>query len=612
MIFFTHFDSYANSINEANLTVSGGYGANSSGTTDGNGYFNISIKPVNSGGPYSLTFSITSPQGNLTTVSGSITVVMSLSSTLSLQSAVTGLTSVEWGVPYSVVSYLQDSFGNGVDSQNIDISAITDSTAILSNNSPSGPPASNVGSIGQTTGTYATGSVSVNARFDQVGIQVLTATESNLKEFLTVQVTPSIVSNIAWTSISPTTLTAGNSVTVSGQALNSMGSGVMDGTTIQLSVGSVITFVQTTHSGSQYGLFTANLTLTHSGTYNLQAMATGNTFVYSNQISVKAGSPTSGSIAYATNSITNGSSNKVFIHVQDQWGNGVPNITVTLNCTATNGGVAPTITQPSATDNGGNVSISEGPFNTSGVYTINGSSPGITFQTSYFTVVEPTGTLVGQIGLFYQYAGIYGGSGDGFYVSSGSNLVHFNFMVSGGYGDYATIPSLYPMANYTIYVKKSYDGGLSYNTSLSRSSSTNSNSLWTNSIPLTWDYQSFDGRAFYQKGEVYFTGYLLPSQPAWLAQPAASSSLHVGNIINLSWSQSNPASSGDAVSYNLDYSADNGASWYSIGTGLTGTGYNWAVPNTISSTVLLRVTANENSIMRFSNSTNSNIFSIVP
>ncbi|AFM42951.1 hypothetical protein Desaci_4088 [Desulfosporosinus acidiphilus SJ4] len=45
-----------------------------SGTTNGNGYYNLAITPTNIGGPFSLTFAVTSSNGNFNTIQGSITV----------------------------------------------------------------------------------------------------------------------------------------------------------------------------------------------------------------------------------------------------------------------------------------------------------------------------------------------------------------------------------------------------------------------------------------------------------------------------------------------------------------------------------------------------------
>ena len=73
-MFYSYIDSFANPIFGANLVVSGGYGANVSGTTGTNGYYALSIKPVNIGGPFALSFAVTSSYGNYNTIQGNLTV----------------------------------------------------------------------------------------------------------------------------------------------------------------------------------------------------------------------------------------------------------------------------------------------------------------------------------------------------------------------------------------------------------------------------------------------------------------------------------------------------------------------------------------------------------
>lgn len=72
--FHSYFDSYANPINGATITVSGGFGASVSGLTGTNGYFAISITPTNVGGPYTLSYSVTSSYGNLNVNQNTLTV----------------------------------------------------------------------------------------------------------------------------------------------------------------------------------------------------------------------------------------------------------------------------------------------------------------------------------------------------------------------------------------------------------------------------------------------------------------------------------------------------------------------------------------------------------
>ncbi|WP_018306934.1 hypothetical protein, partial [Desulfitobacterium hafniense] len=67
-------DSYANPINGANLTVSGGFGASVSGASNTNGYFSMSVTPTTIGGPFTLHYSVSSPQENYSTNQNTLTV----------------------------------------------------------------------------------------------------------------------------------------------------------------------------------------------------------------------------------------------------------------------------------------------------------------------------------------------------------------------------------------------------------------------------------------------------------------------------------------------------------------------------------------------------------
>ncbi|WP_434510071.1 hypothetical protein [Desulfitobacterium sp. AusDCA] len=56
------------------MTVSGGFGSNESGITDGNGYFSLSVVPTTVGGPFTLSYSVISSFGNLNINQNTITV----------------------------------------------------------------------------------------------------------------------------------------------------------------------------------------------------------------------------------------------------------------------------------------------------------------------------------------------------------------------------------------------------------------------------------------------------------------------------------------------------------------------------------------------------------
>ena len=74
LLFLTYFDSYANPINGANLTVSGCFGASRSSVTNTSGYFNFGITPTVIGGPYALQYSVSSSLGNYSVSLNSLTV----------------------------------------------------------------------------------------------------------------------------------------------------------------------------------------------------------------------------------------------------------------------------------------------------------------------------------------------------------------------------------------------------------------------------------------------------------------------------------------------------------------------------------------------------------
>ncbi|AFM01458.1 hypothetical protein Desde_3167 [Desulfitobacterium dehalogenans ATCC 51507] len=60
------------------MTVSGGFGVSVSRTTNTNGYFNFLITPTVIGGPYTLQYSVNSPQGNYSTNQNSLIVTAPL------------------------------------------------------------------------------------------------------------------------------------------------------------------------------------------------------------------------------------------------------------------------------------------------------------------------------------------------------------------------------------------------------------------------------------------------------------------------------------------------------------------------------------------------------
>ncbi|MBI5573259.1 MAG: lamin tail domain-containing protein [Elusimicrobia bacterium] len=58
----------------------------------------------------------------------------------------------------------------------------------------------------------------------------------------------------------------------------------------------------------------------------------------------------------------------------------------------------------------------------------------------------------------------------------------------------------------------------------------------------------------------------------------------------ITWTAATDAE-GDTLTYQIDYSSNNGTNWTSVASGLTGTSYNWTVPNTPSANCLVRIRA---------------------
>src|SRR5512134_2057268 len=77
------------------------------------------------------------------------------------------------------------------------------------------------------------------------------------------------------------------------------------------------------------------------------------------------------------------------------------------------------------------------------------------------------------------------------------------------------------------------------------------------------------------------TSFPPPPPPAFeVTAPAAAESVPTGAPYNVTWT----AATG-AASYKVKLSIDNGLTWSTIGTGLTGTTVSWSVPNTIKKNI---------------------------
>ena len=72
-------DSYANPLNGAVITVSGGFGVSVSGVTNATGYFSRGVTPTAVGGPFTVNYSVSSASGNYSTNQNTLTVTAPIS-----------------------------------------------------------------------------------------------------------------------------------------------------------------------------------------------------------------------------------------------------------------------------------------------------------------------------------------------------------------------------------------------------------------------------------------------------------------------------------------------------------------------------------------------------
>ena len=410
-------DQYGNPVVGASITVSGGYGAQASGTTNANGVFSVAVDPTNVGGPFYATVSASDSLGSINATSGTgLTVVQYPPATMTI-ALVNPSMSIYTGQLIPVFCTLYNQNMQLWNNATVEFVTVTDANAQLSNLTPSGPSGSGTGSLAQNTGTYANGESAANVNFDQSGSQTVLAELYINGNFtgacaaLTMTVLPGAVSQIEWNAVSPgTTVTAGSTLTVSGFALNSLGKPVPNGTEVVVQMPGTSTQPRTVYTSNGTGYFTAQLTVTNLGSWNLQAVASGQTFTYGSPtpILVNAGAPASIVIWGETvgQTIPLGMASAGFgMSVLDEYGNPCPNIAPVLSMTASNGGRVPLpLSQPGPTGGFGQTGADEGPFDYAGNYTIT-ATYGSVSTTDGFAVAANAPEVYSITGLQYHFGG---------------------------------------------------------------------------------------------------------------------------------------------------------------------------------------------------------------
>ena len=394
-------DQYGNPVVGANITVSGGYGSQAAGTTNANGVFDISVDPTNVGGPFYVTVSASDSLGSINATSGTgLTVVQYPPATMTIALVNPGM-SIYSGQLIPVFCTLYNQNMQLWNSATVEFVTVTDANAQLSNLTPSGPTGSGTGSLQQTTGTYANGESAANVNFDQSGSQTVLAELYINGNFtgtcaaLTMTVLPGAVSQIAWNPVQPgTTVTAGSTMTVSGVALNSLGQPVPNGTQVIVEMpGSNAqnqTVYTSTHSGQQ-GWFTAALVPITYGSYEVEAFANNQTFIYGNPtpVIVKAGAPSYGDMTdwAPVDTLPPGFGLSIATLFCDSYGNAIYNQEETIKLLSQPAGAGlPTSYSGTSDPSDGWMNWGVGALNVQGTYVFQGVLDGITSSTITITI----------------------------------------------------------------------------------------------------------------------------------------------------------------------------------------------------------------------------------
>lgn len=379
-------DSYGNLISGAEVIVSGGYGASASGITDTNGYFAVAIKPITIGGPFPIT--ITS--GTWSKTVGTLNVIPK-PPTLTVTS-LNGTAIADVNVPYSVLTTLTDSDGTPIKGVAVNLEIPTDGDADFL----------------KSISTDSSGNALFLVEFSKVSNQSLTfsctTNGKSLDSTLYLYSAIPIPGNVIYQSVTPTTVKAGDTLSVSGFVYSQFGNPMPPNTEVCLSLPGSNASAVITHTASD-GSFTATLNPTKAGSHTLGCTVDSVTFNYGTNIKVIGGAPTTGTLTYSSATVQCGNYNTAYVHLFDNWGNNVPDATVTLG---TNASV--TVTQPPKTDENGIASVSVGPFNTIGTYHFYTTSP-LTVSSVNFTVYDkkfvtisgPNYTSSGAVPSTYSY-----------------------------------------------------------------------------------------------------------------------------------------------------------------------------------------------------------------
>jgi hypothetical protein len=312
-------------------------------------------------GPYNFTIKVTDHYGD-TATSGTLSIVVGAAPAITFGAAPT-LTATD-GVQYS--SAVAATGGAGT----LTYSLVSSGDINLPSNFALN---SSTGAVSGTPSNLSSFTFQVQAA-DAYG------DTSALKSY-TVTVSPGAAAKLVFTVEPPANGTAGSSFSA-GVLVEDVNGFQVTSSTASVTITSTAPGVAGTTTVSASGGVAAftNLILTTSGTYTLQAASAGLTGATSSSITIGAG--TASKLAFTSGPPTGGAAGAAFsatVQVQDAYGNPVTSSTAPVTITSTAPGVAGTTTVPAS---GGVAAFTNLILTTSGTYTLQAASAGLTGATS--------------------------------------------------------------------------------------------------------------------------------------------------------------------------------------------------------------------------------------
>jgi protocatechuate 3,4-dioxygenase beta subunit len=276
-------DQYGNPIPGATVTVTGGWSSSATTATTGkDGSFSGSIDPVNVGGPYYPAITVQASSGTLsyTAKSTSLTVVTSLYSLQLVGLSGTysgGGWQIPAGTPFVVEATITDIYGNSV--ANVPVTFTVSGTDASGSSWSTGTPVPS-GPNTITVNTNSSGQAVAEVAFEPyTGTMTVNASASGGPHAsIQVDVTDVAPTQVVWNQFSPTTVTAGGTISFAVQFLDSYNFPVPLGDIVQYTFDGASGFSVTSTWSGLSGVATGTVTVTKAGTYSGQVQINGQVF----------------------------------------------------------------------------------------------------------------------------------------------------------------------------------------------------------------------------------------------------------------------------------------------------------------------------------------------